>query len=135
MAPEASPSKHLHPGEPPQTRFHTCGTCRDGWTTWQDFLRDPDLRIVGLQAVPDEPDENLLLFEHRCGTSISIPAKRLRHLLPDPDDGAGLPLLMGSPECGLHCMDLEDLIACDRPCANARDRRLLEIVLILKDRG
>jgi hypothetical protein len=88
--------------------------------------------LLGFQAVSDLPEANLFMFEHSCGSSISILAKRLRHLLPVTKDEATLPSLFGTNECHAHCKFLDHLVACDRPCANRRDRRLLLMLLEMK---
>lgn len=79
-----------------------------------------------------KPDFNLLVFEHRCGSSISILARRLRHLLPEPEPERPLALMFGSEQCHGHCRHLSDLEACDNPCANARDRQLILLILRIK---
>jgi hypothetical protein len=114
------------PARPPdELPFRTCGMCRKPWATRQDFITDPSLRLLGLQAVPDYPDANLLVYEHDCGTSVSVLASRLRDLVAAEEPGeAELPLLRGSEECGGFCNRLESLEACGRRCRNARDRRL-----------
>jgi len=112
--------------------FKTCGSCRKEWEGWQDFVLDPGIRILGFQAVEGLPDANLIVFEHKCGSSISLLAKRLRHLLPGPDEESRLPVLFGSDVCREHCRLIEDLEACDRPCANSRDRRLIQLLLSLR---
>ena len=33
------------------------------------------------------------------------------------------------------CITLDDQAGCDRPCANARDRRLLELLMQIKKEG
>ena len=99
--------------------------CRKQWATRQDFISDPELRLLGLQAVPNFPDANLLVFEHECGTSVSVLASRLRDLIPDPEpDDPSLPLLQGTESCRGYCNRLEELEVCDQRCSNARDRRL-----------
>ena len=113
-----TPSPNLGP-------FRTCGMCHKQWPTRQDFLADPGLRLLGLQAVPHHPDGNLLVFEHDCGTTVSVLAWRLRDLAPAGAPGeASLPLLYGTEGCNGFCNRLEELSACDRACSNARDRRL-----------
>ena len=67
--------------------FQICGSCRRAWPTWDNFVLDPDVRLLGLQSEIAKPDVNLLVFEHSCGSSISILSKRLRHLLPEPEPG------------------------------------------------
>jgi len=111
--------------------FQVCGACEYAWPTWDQFVRDPAVCLFGFQAMPPELDCNLLVFEHRCGSTISVLARRLRHLLPEPQADA-LPLLFGTGECGGHCRNLEDLAACAAPCRNARDRALILAVRSLK---
>ena len=112
--------------------FKTCGSCRKTWEGWQDFVLDPAIRILGFQAVESVPDANLIVFEHKCGSSISLLAKRLRHILPGPGEDTHLPVLYGSEVCREHCRLIQDLEACDRPCANSRDRRLIQLLLEMR---
>ena len=112
--------------------FQKCGSCGQPWMQWSDFILDPDVRLIGFQAVSGMPDANLLVFEHCCGSSISILARRLRHLLSDGQPEPQLPSLFGTEPCNQFCRFLENLTACDRPCANARDRRLIQAVLKMK---
>jgi len=118
--------------QPGNESFRTCGSCRQDWRSWEDFLRDPGVRLLGLQAIIDLPDANLLVFEHRCGSSVSVLASRLHQLLPDSQDSSGWPSLRTSDQCGGHCHRLEDLQQCERPCINARDRRLILQVVEMK---
>ena len=91
-------------------------------------MLDPDLRLLGLQVVPGLPDANVLVFEHRCGSSVSVLTSRLRHLLPAEDQADDRPLLFGTEKCSGHCRFIEDLSRCDQPCGNARDRRLAILI-------
>ncbi len=115
--------------------FKVCGACRQPWATWEEFVGDPGVRLLGLQALPDVPDASVLVFEHRCGSSISVLTRRLLHLLPLPDAAqAEWPSLRGTAECRRHCFSLEDQAPCDRHCRNARDRELLTLVKDLRAR-
>ncbi len=111
--------------EPGRMPFRTCGSCRKEWSHWRDFVLDPGLRLLGLQAYPELPDANLLVFEHRCGTSVSVLASRLRPKFGNAGEGSKLPLLLGTESCNGHCRLIEDLQDCDRACTNARDRHML----------
>jgi len=73
-----------------------------------------------------------MVFEHNCGSSISLLARRLRHLVPEPESEAPLPLLFGTEQCQGHCRHLEDLEACVAHCRNNRDRALILLVQCLK---
>jgi hypothetical protein len=89
---------------------------------------DSSVRLIGLQAIPGVPDANVLVFEHRCGTSVSVFAHKLRHLLGTEEETGDRPLLFGTENCSGHCLVLEDLSSCDKPCINARDRRLAVLI-------
>ncbi|MBZ5498844.1 MAG: hypothetical protein LAP85_20805 [Acidobacteriia bacterium] len=112
--------------------FQQCGSCGQLWNQWPDFILDRGVRLLGFQAIAGLPDANLLVFEHRCGGSVSVLAKRLRHMLPDSEQSANMPSLFGTEMCNQHCRSLENLEACDRPCVNARDRRLILVLLEMK---
>jgi hypothetical protein len=107
--------------------FVACGSCRAAWPTWKDFVTDARVRLLGLQAMLRVPDANLLVFEHGCGSSVSVLTSRLQHLLP-PDPHPEWPSLRGTAECAGHCLSLADLLQCERECRNARDRELIRIV-------
>ena len=113
--------------------FKTCGACKLEWPTWEQFVADPAVRLLGLQAVVTNPEINLLVFEHDCGSTVSVLSKRLRHLLPEPAPDAPTTRLLGSDRCGGHCLLLEDLEACEAPCSNARERELVHIVQRMKE--
>jgi hypothetical protein len=98
----------------------------------QDFILDPGVRLLGLQAVASLPESNLLVFEHNCGSSVSILARRLRQYVQVPGPADSPPNLFGSEQCGQHCRKLEDLEACDRECVNATDRKMLLRLLAMK---
>lgn len=112
--------------------FQVCGACRRTWPNWDAFVRDPAVRLLGLQALITKPEFNLLVFEHRCGSSISILARRIRHLLPRHEAERPAELLYGTEICHGHCRFLSDLEACENPCVNARDRRLILMVQQIK---
>jgi hypothetical protein len=108
-------------------QFVACGSCRATWQNWEAFVTDSGVMLLGLQAVLHLPDANLLVFEHRCGSSVSVLTSRLRDLLP-PDPHPDWPSLRGTPECAGHCLSLADLLECTRECRNARDRDLIKVV-------
>lgn len=112
--------------------FKTCGCCKSEWPTWDHFVQDPSVRLLGLQSVASFPDANLLVFEHRCRSSISVLTKRVRHLLPPPGPNGPAERLLGTEQCRGHCAFLGDMEMCDAPCRNARDRQLIQLVERIK---
>jgi hypothetical protein len=109
--------------------FRLCGSCLREWASWHDFVVDPEIRLLGLQAVPNLPDGNLLVFDHACGTSISVPVRRVRRHLPDLEEEALPSARLSLEECRRHCPDLDDLVACERACVKARDRRIVQLIM------
>ncbi len=114
--------------------FRTCGSCGRAWRTWQEFVFDPALKLLGIQVMDAHPAANLIVFEHSCGSSVSVLASRLRHLLSEPRRFRW-PSLFGTEECRQHCREIENLALCDRPCANARDRRLALLLSEMREEG
>ncbi|MDP2996256.1 MAG: hypothetical protein Q8N47_02135 [Bryobacterales bacterium] len=112
--------------------FQICGSCRLAWSTCDRFILDPAVSLRGLQSEIANPDVNLLVFEHGCGSSISIFTRRLRHLLPEPESGGPSVRLLGTDQCRGHCLHLEDPEGCDAYCVNARDRELIRLVQRMK---
>ncbi len=113
--------------------FKVCGSCKETWGTWEVFVRDPAVRLLGLQSLFTHPEANLLVFEHSCGSSISILAHRIRHILHESEPDSAAVLLMGTDQCRGHCLRMADLEACDAPCVNAFDRRLILLVRRMKE--
>ena len=111
-----------------QPAVKTCGSCQYAWTDWLSFVFDPGVRLIGLQAIPSIPDANVLVFEHRCGSSVSVLTHKLRHLLGTEEETGDRSLLFGTENCSGHCLVLEDLSSCEKPCVNARDRRLAVLI-------
>lgn len=127
LTPE-TPAQPAHTPPP----FQICGACKQEWPTWEGFVLDPAIRLLGFQAVIANADLNLLVFEHRCGSSVSILARRLRHLLPGQEGERPFTTLFGTGECHEHCRFLTNLEMCDSPCVNARDRRLILLFQSMK---
>ena len=111
--------------------FKMCGSCGRLWSSWDEFVNDAQLRLLGLQAVVAVPEASALVFEHRCGSSVSVLTGRLHNLLPD-HPAAGWPSLRGSVECARHCLSLEDRSSCDLRCRHARDRDLLGVIAAIR---
>jgi len=111
--------------------FKVCGSCRHTWRTWEDFVTDPEVRLLGLQSSATVPDATVLVFEHFCGTSVSMLTRRLYHLVPD-HPAADWPSLRGSDECPGHCLDRADRAPCSQRCRHSLDRDVMALIIALR---
>lgn len=90
------------------------------------------MRILGIQVVPNMPEANLLVFEHACGSSISVLASKLRHLIEARVPPLHAPCLYGTEACGQECRRIENLNHCNRHCRNSGDRQLAILINSVK---
>jgi hypothetical protein len=111
--------------------FKVCGACRRSWHTWEAFVTDPEVRLLGLQLRASLPEATVLVFEHFCGSSVSILTRRLYHLVPN-HPGAKWPSLRDSEDCPRHCPDFSDHGRCVASCRHALDREILAIAVALQ---
>ena len=108
--------------------FRICGACGHAWETLEDFLEDPETQLLGLQATVDLPVANLLVFQHeQCGSTVSLLASRLRHLL-DPIQPEWQTLLTAGQRCKEECVKDPMATSCHEACVNAPDRRILRLI-------
>jgi hypothetical protein len=121
----------MHPSTVATEVFKVCGSCRRTWSTWEEFVTDPEVRLLGLQSRASLPDATVLVFEHFCGSSVSILTKRLHHLVPH-HPGAKWPSLRDTDECPGLCLDLSERGRCVAPCRHALDREILAIAVALQ---
>ncbi|MEI7850417.1 MAG: hypothetical protein WCH86_01135 [Kiritimatiellales bacterium] len=67
--------------------FKICTTCSQQWETREDFLADPELKLVGYQVASEDLEGGLFYFNHQhknCGTTLAIPVKEFTVLSPLP---------------------------------------------------
>ena len=61
--------------------FKTCLLCNTSWYTVDDFIRDPEVDIIGYQPHPAKTGAGLFIFGHRhCNSSISVRLDALSEL-------------------------------------------------------
>jgi hypothetical protein len=55
--------------------FKSCPKCQFIWGMSVDFLKDADLNCIGRQPDTRAGDLGLIMFNHSCGTTLSIKAE------------------------------------------------------------
>ncbi|NJD17899.1 MAG: hypothetical protein FIA95_01235 [Gemmatimonadetes bacterium] len=111
--------------------FKVCGSCRRTWHTWEEFVTDPEVRLLGLQSRASVPEATVLVFEHFCGGSVSILTHRLHHLVPG-HPAAGWPSLRDTDRCPAHSLDISDHRRCVERCRHVLDREIVAIATALQ---
>ena len=104
--------------------FKQCTVCRQKWPTRQDFIVDPDIRIVGYQVNFEELKAGLLYFNHSCKNTIALSAD----LFTDLYDG---PIFTepktGTEVCPGYCLNQEELRPCQAECECAYVREIVQL--------
>jgi len=105
--------------------FKKCTTCHHYWTTRDVFLQDRKLEIIGYQVNFEVLEMGLFLFNHNCGTTLSVRAKDFVDLYYGPVYKKGA---TGSKECQGLCLDKDDLSYCSVQCECAHVREVVAII-------
>ncbi len=111
--------------------FQECPSCRLGWKTRDDLLKDKNLQLIGYQANLRDLEKGFYLFNHvisRCLTTLSVSVNKFfdlyaidRHTISS----------YGTEDCEGRCLRVSDLNRCRAKCKNAFAREIL--VSLLKD--
>jgi hypothetical protein len=107
------------------TDFKTCSSCYYPWVTRTDFLTDNDITLVGYQANFDELAAGLFLFNHGCGTTVSLPVSDFKNLYKGP---VFRERLTGTDECPGYCLRKNKLDLCPAKCACAFVREIMQVI-------
>ncbi|MBW2527864.1 MAG: hypothetical protein JRI23_27025 [Deltaproteobacteria bacterium] len=68
--------------------FKTCSSCGHRWPTRQSFLDDPEIVMIGYQSFMPDPELGMFMFNHACGTTLTLQAIQLADLVDGPIYGS-----------------------------------------------
>ena len=105
--------------------FKQCPACRTTWFDYTDFLADPCLQLIGYQALFENLSKGLFLFNHSCGTTLSISVETLQHLYDGP---VYTERVIGSKRCPRHCLIKSETRPCPAKCDCAHVRSIMQII-------
>jgi hypothetical protein len=106
-----------------EMEFKRCPACGFKWADRDDFLGDPDLKLVGYQVNFRELKAGLFLFNHVCKGTLAIYAAEFDDLYDGPlftqrcTDG---------PKCPNYCVHENELAPCPNACECAFVREILQ---------
>lgn len=112
--------------------FKECPACSHYWESMVDLIRDGDLFVNGYQASFNDAHEGLFLLTHNisdCGSTLAIPAGRLKELYDGPEHMVHMAY---TDRCQGHCLVEDDFAPCTNECDMKWARDVLQI---LKNHG
>jgi len=68
----------------PEAPFKICTSCGHRWSRRAQFLADPAVTLVGYQSFIQDEVLGLFLFNHDCGTTLTVRAVRFEDLHDGP---------------------------------------------------
>jgi len=113
------------PDNQKDTNYKKCTMCDFIWERQEDFLRDPTLNVIGYQADFKDLQAGFFLFDHKCRTTLAIPAKAFHNLYDGPIFAERH---TGEEDCPSYCLLPKELRPCPAQCECAYVREILQIV-------
>jgi len=107
------------------TDFKTCQTCAYRWMTRADFLTDNHISLVGYQVNFNKLEAGLFLFNHNCGTTLSMQVKDFKDLYNGP---IYRDRCTGKEECPGYCLRKDKLDPCLAKCECAFVREIMQLI-------
>ena len=111
--------------------FKRCTSCTAVWRTRDEFLADPDVKLVGYQAHFEDLKAGFFLFNHSCRTTVAMDVEDFLDLYDGP---IFRQRATGGPDCMGYCLHRDELRLCPAQCECAFVREILQIVRNWKKR-
>ena len=105
--------------------FKRCPNCGFAWQKRDDFLEDPDLRVIGYQVNFKALTAGIFLFNHCCRGTLAIHAADFCDMECGP---MFKERLTGSDACPGHCLHEDNLGDCPARCECSFVRRILKTI-------
>ena len=111
--------------------FKICKKCEHTWATRKKFLEDVNIELVGYQVHFQELTLGLFLFNHDCGTTLSVYANQFVDLYEGPIFSKRA---TGSKECPGYCLEKGNLSPCSVECECSYIREILQHIKTYKEK-
>lgn len=105
--------------------FKECYKCGHQWATREEFLRDPEAKILGYQVFFDDLKKGMLLFNHSCGTTTAVHVRQFLDLLDTPFQSGRHP---DGRDCPGQCQTRNIMNPCSPDCRCAFISRLMAVI-------
>ena len=105
--------------------FKKCSGCGFIWDDRSLFLSDPDVSVAGYQVHFENLELGLFLFNHTCGTTISLKAESFSDLYKGP---VFKERKQGTSQCPGFCLHKDEIRPCPVKCECTYVREVLRLV-------
>lgn len=110
--------------------FRTCSNCQFVWGTREEFLRDPEIQMIGYQVNFQDLRAGLFLFNHCCKSTLALEVEKFTDLYTGPIFTESH---SGSAECLGYCRSRAELRHCPVQCECAFVRDIMQIIKTYKE--
>ena len=104
--------------------FKRC-SCGYAWDNREQFLKDPQITLVGYQASFNALQTGLLLFNHGCGTTLALKVEAFADLYHGP---IYQERHKEEEDCPQYCLHADELRPCPVLCDCAFVRDIIQII-------
>jgi hypothetical protein len=105
--------------------FLNCAVCNSSWPDQKSLLTDPEISVIGYQTNFIDLKFGLFLFNHSCGTTLSMQVRHFQNLYHGP---IASKRATGTEDCPKYCLYKDDMRPCSVDCECAYVREILQII-------
>jgi hypothetical protein len=105
--------------------FKECLPCGNKWVARDDFLEDSSIEIIGYQVNFDNLATGTFLFNHSCGSKLSLSVRYFNGLYEGPIFENRV---TGNDDCPGYCLYQDQLDKCSARCECAYVRNIIDII-------
>ncbi len=110
--------------------YKVCTLCGREWSSRDDFINDPELKVSGYMADFDRLERGIFLFDHlSCRTTLALAVGNFRDLYKGPVFSERK---TGTDKCPGYCLDKDELRPCPNECECAYVREILQLIVSRK---
>ncbi len=106
--------------------FKTCNVCKTSWISRDQFLDDPEVRLIGYQPDFSILELGYLLFNHdKCNNTLAMHVKKFKSL---HEGEIFTEMKHGSEDCKSYCLEESNLDVCPVKCKCRYVRDLMQVL-------
>lgn len=105
--------------------YKKCHTCGRLWESRNEWLSDPEVKLIGYQVNFKALQAGIFLFNHTCRTTLALCASDFEDLYDGP---IFKERATGTEACPGHCLHQDNLGPCPAQCECGYVRHILQVI-------